>query len=123
PRLELGQVAEVVVEPGGAAAVEPGPEGRLADRGTLGVGHALVVVGGPGDHVDVRVDVLHGRVSGELRSVYPSRGRNAEARGPRRPTPGSAVAARSVLLRIRSRRAYRDVEHPLQPGSRPRLGG
>src|SRR6266540_1926930 len=59
-RLELGEVAEVVVEALCTAAVETRPERRFGDRGALGVGHALVVVRGPRDHVDVRVDVLHG---------------------------------------------------------------
>jgi hypothetical protein len=58
-RLHLGQVAEVVVEPGGGAAVEPGPERRLGDGHAPGVRHPGVVVGGAGDHVNVRVDVAH----------------------------------------------------------------
>jgi len=43
-RLELGEMSEIVVEPGGAAAIEPRPEGRFGDCGTLRIGHALVVV-------------------------------------------------------------------------------
>ena len=55
-RLDFGEVAEVVAEALGGAAVEPGPEGRLADRRAAAQGHAVVVVGGPRDHVDVGVE-------------------------------------------------------------------
>ena len=60
-RLELGELAEVVAEALDAAAVEPGPERRLAHRHAAHQGQPLVVVGGPRDHVDVRVDVVHGQ--------------------------------------------------------------
>ncbi len=58
-RLDLGQVAEVVAEAVDGAAVEAGPEGRLADGDAAALGHAVVVVGDAGDHVDVRIDVIH----------------------------------------------------------------
>ena len=58
-RLDFGEVAEVVAEALGRAAVEAGPEGRLADGDAAALGHAMVVVGDAGDHVDVRVDVVH----------------------------------------------------------------
>ena len=58
-RLELGELPEVVAEAVDAAAIEPGPEGRLADGDAAHAGHALVVVGHAGDHVDVGVDVVH----------------------------------------------------------------
>src|SRR5206468_7746360 len=61
--LVLGELAEVVVEGGGAAAVEPGPEGRLADGRALGIAHADVVVGRPRDHVDVRVEPRNGHIT------------------------------------------------------------
>ena len=57
-RLDLGEVAEVIAKALGRAAVEAGPEGRLAHRHAAALGHALVVVGDAGDHVDVRVDVV-----------------------------------------------------------------
>ena len=44
-RLDLGEMAEVIAEALGAAAVEAGPEGRLADGDAAAVGHAMVVVG------------------------------------------------------------------------------
>src|SRR5581483_26186 len=55
-RLELGQVAEVVAEAFGTAAVEAGPEGRLADGHAAAQGHAVVVIRHARDHVDVRVE-------------------------------------------------------------------
>ena len=58
--LVVGELAEVVAEPLDARAVEPGPEGGLGHGLAPGQGHPLVVVGGPADHVDVRVDVVHG---------------------------------------------------------------
>ena len=63
-RLDLGEMAEVIAKALGGAAIEPGPEGRLADGDAAALGHAMVVVGDAGDHVDVRVDVGgHGRWS------------------------------------------------------------
>ena len=59
-RLDFGEVAEVIAKALGRAAIEAGPEGRLADRPTAALGHAVVVVGDAGDHVDVGVDVGHG---------------------------------------------------------------
>ena len=59
-RLELGELAEVVAKAVDAAAVEAGPERRLAHGDAAHLGQRLVVVGGPRDHVDVRVDVVHG---------------------------------------------------------------
>jgi len=57
--LELGQMAEVVAEPFGGAAIETGPERRLANGDAAALSHALIVVGHARDHVDVRVDVVH----------------------------------------------------------------
>jgi hypothetical protein len=54
--LDLSEVAEVIAEALGGAAVEASPEGGLGDGDAAGVGHALVVVGDAGDHVDVRVE-------------------------------------------------------------------
>ena len=52
-------LTEVVVETLDPRAVEPRPERRLAHHDAPGESHALVVVGGPGDHVNVGVDVVH----------------------------------------------------------------
>ena len=52
--------AEVVAKAVDAAAVEAGPERRLAHRDAAHLGQRLVVVRGPRDHVDVGVDVVHG---------------------------------------------------------------
>src|SRR5262245_32401642 len=41
-RLDLGEVAEIVAEALGRAAIEPRPEGRLADGHAAALGHALV---------------------------------------------------------------------------------
>ncbi len=57
--LVVGQLAEVVAESLHARPIEARPERRLADHHAAGQGHALVVVGGAGHHVDVGVDVLH----------------------------------------------------------------
>ena len=65
-RLDLGEVAEVIAEALGGAAIEAGPEGRLADGDAAALGHAVVVVGDAGDHVDVRVDVVHQTISGNF---------------------------------------------------------
>ena len=68
--LELADLAEVVDEGLGEAAVEAGPEGGLADGGDAGHGHALIVLGGAGDGVVVGLDDLHGsdfRKNGEER--------------------------------------------------------
>ena len=58
-RLERGELPEVVAKAVDAAAVEPGPERRLAHRDAAHLGERLVVVRGPRDHVDVGIDVVH----------------------------------------------------------------
>ena len=58
-RLELGELAEIIAKAVDAAAVEAGPERRLAHRDAAHLGQRLVVVGDAGDHVDVRIDVIH----------------------------------------------------------------
>ena len=55
--LDFGEVAEVIAEALGGAAIEPGPERRLADGDAAALGHAMIVVGDARDHVDVGVDV------------------------------------------------------------------
>src|SRR6266566_4567320 len=61
-RLHLDEVAEIIAKSFRRTAVEPGPKRRLAHRLTAALGHALVVVGDAGDHVDVRVDVIWHRI-------------------------------------------------------------
>src|SRR5262249_50814225 len=60
---ELDELAEVIPEPLRTRAVEPRPERRLAHQHAAGQRHPLVVVGRPGDHVDVGVDELHESLS------------------------------------------------------------
>src|SRR5262245_21841087 len=72
PRLELGELAEVVLEAVGRTAVPAGPECRLGDGGAAGQRHVLVVVGSTRHHVRVMIDVLHGRTSWLQRSYAPS---------------------------------------------------
>ena len=52
----------------GAAAIETGPERGFAHRDAPHLGQGFVVVGGPRDHVDVGIDVVHesGRSVGRL---------------------------------------------------------
>src|ERR1700730_17518320 len=60
----LREMTEIVAKPLHRAAIEAGPEGRLAQRYAAALGHALIVVGDPRDHMDVRVDIEgHGRNS------------------------------------------------------------
>ena len=61
--LELGQLAEVIAKAVDGAAIEAGPEGRLAHGDAAHLGQRLVVVGDARDHVDVRIDVIHGRLT------------------------------------------------------------
>ena len=56
-RLEVGELAEVVVEALRTRAVVPRPERRLRDRHAPRQRHALVVVGRAAHHVDMGVDV------------------------------------------------------------------
>ena len=56
-RFGVGQDGEVVEEALRTRSVVARPERRFGDRDTSGEGHALVVVGGPTHHVDVRIDV------------------------------------------------------------------
>ena len=58
-RFDLSQLTEVVAKPVDAATVESGPECRFAHRDAAHSGHAFVVVRHAGDHVNVRVDVVH----------------------------------------------------------------
>ena len=64
---EIGQLPEVVAKRFGAAAIEPGPEGRFTEGDAPHAGHPFVVVGGPRNHVDMRIDEVHasGSSSGE----------------------------------------------------------
>ena len=59
-RLDLGELAEVVAKAIDRAAVEARPKRRLADADAAHLGQGFVVVGGPRDHVDVGVEVVHG---------------------------------------------------------------
>src|SRR5262245_5682172 len=58
-------MAEVIVKPGRAAAIEAGPERRLTHCPTTSKRHPLIVVGDAGDHVNVGVDVIHVKTSGQ----------------------------------------------------------
>src|SRR5438552_18722690 len=63
-RLELREMTEIIAKPLHRAPIETCPEGGFAQRHAAALRHALVVVGNPRDHVDVRVDVEgHGRNS------------------------------------------------------------
>src|SRR6516225_6820566 len=57
--LKLDQMAEIIAKPLHRAAVEAGPESRLAHSLAAALGHALVIIGNARDHVNVRVDVIH----------------------------------------------------------------
>src|SRR5262245_39381919 len=65
-------MAEVIVKPGRAAAIESRPESRLTYRPAARKRHPLIVVGDAGDHVNVGVDVIHVK----------TRGQRTENRGP-----------------------------------------
>ena len=68
-RLEVGELAEVIVEALRAAAIEARPERRLTNRGAARRGHRDVIVRDAADHVSVRFDVAHvflGREEGGL---------------------------------------------------------
>ena len=56
----VGELPEVVAKAVDAAAIEAGPKRRLAHGDAAHLGERLVVVGRPRDHVDVRIDVVHG---------------------------------------------------------------
>src|SRR5262249_26696459 len=60
------EMAEVITEAFRRAAVEAGPERRLAQGDAAAVGHALIVVRDARNHVNVRVDVVHGCSSPRL---------------------------------------------------------
>lgn len=55
----FGELAEVIVESVGAAAVETGPKGGFANGFATCRRHGLVIVGGAADHVAVGFDVTH----------------------------------------------------------------
>ncbi|TXT35189.1 MAG: hypothetical protein FD138_1469 [Planctomycetota bacterium] len=71
-RLEFGELPEVVAEAVHTATIEAGPERRLADGHAAHPSNPLVVVGHAGNHVDVRVDVVHSAVSLEVEVVRES---------------------------------------------------
>ena len=58
-RLVLGELAKVIVKAVDGTAVEPGPEGRFANRQASRRGDFHVVIGDAADHVGVRFDVFH----------------------------------------------------------------
>ena len=60
-RFVVGELAKVVVEALGGAAVEAGPEGGFADGAATGGDHGGVVVGGAANHVGVGFNVAHAR--------------------------------------------------------------
>ena len=54
--LPAKQREKVVLEGAHVGSRLPDPEGRLDDGGDAGISHGLIVVGGSGGHVDVRVE-------------------------------------------------------------------
>src|SRR5262249_5171249 len=80
--LKLGQLPEVIAKTVDTAAVEAGPECRLTEGHAAHLGQRLVVVGHTGDHVNVRIDVIH-RASRLREPLLPECGtpEGAEGRG------------------------------------------
>src|SRR5262249_25460192 len=72
--LDLGEGPEVIAKPFPRAAIEPGPKRRLADGHAPALGHAVIVVGDAGDHVDVGVDVVHLGRNLRPKARFPSKG-------------------------------------------------
>ena len=62
-RLERGELLEIVAKALDAPPVVPRPEGRLAYSDAAHFGQRLVVVRGPRDHVNMRIDVVHTSLS------------------------------------------------------------
>ncbi len=89
-RLELGELAEVVLEAVGVAAVPAGPERRLGDRDAARQRHLLVVVGRARHHVRVMIDVLH-----DAPGSCVSSGRRRRARSCGRARRAASLADRS----------------------------
>ena len=59
----FGQLAKVVAEPIDTATVVARPESRLAHRHASHPRQRRVVVGGPRHHVNMGVDVVHGKLA------------------------------------------------------------
>lgn len=62
-RFELSQLAEIIAKTLDAPSIEAGPERRFAHCDAAHFGERLIIVGGPRDHMDVRVDVIHGSIA------------------------------------------------------------
>ena len=58
--LELGELAKIIAKAVDGAAIEAGPKRRLAQADAAHLGQRLVIVGGPRDHVNVRIEKIHG---------------------------------------------------------------
>ena len=116
-RLPADEGVEVVGERADAGARLAEPERGLDQRADARGVHRLVVVGGPGRHVDVRVEDAHQDSSGALGRPGASErrcGRQGDARGPA-----------ASCVRRRSRRACGPVRRRRasgQPGRRRRAG-
>ena len=54
---EVGQLTEIIAKSFHPRAIKTSPESGFADQSAAGKGHAFVIVGGAGNHVDVGVDV------------------------------------------------------------------
>lgn len=93
-RLDLREVAKIVIKAVHRAAIESSPEGRFTDRHAATPGHAVIIVRGSGDHVDVWVDVVHGRVS--LNGNWPTRGCLMIANGDRKEVKNAIGFSRRV---------------------------
>jgi hypothetical protein len=63
-RFHLDQMSEVIAKAVGGSPVEPCPKRGFGNRHTTAPGHAVIVVRGPADHVDMRIDVVHVMDSG-----------------------------------------------------------
>src|SRR5665213_394969 len=58
-RLEIGELAEIIIKTGHATAVEGRPERRFADGRAAGERHAFIIVRRAADHMGVGFDVFH----------------------------------------------------------------
>src|SRR5262249_33509686 len=67
----LSEMSEVVAEAFSRAAIEARPARQLRNRQAAALRHALVVVGDAGDHVNMRIDVVHERLPVGWRSTSP----------------------------------------------------
>ena len=67
----VGELPVVVAEPIHTASIKARPKRRFGNGHAPGLSHAAVVVGSAGDHMDVRIDVLHGASAGGIAPSAP----------------------------------------------------